>query len=241
MIEIVGLGKHYRPGQPVLDGLDLTLADGESAVLLGASGSGKSTLLRLIAGLERPDAGSVRLAGRVVADARGRCLAPRRRGLGMLFQDLALWPHLSALDNVRLGLQAAHGRNATERAIAMLAETGIDALARRRPHQLSGGQRQRLALARALAPGHRLLLLDEPFNNLDPALKARLLALLRERLRRDATVLLHVTHQLDEALALGGCVLLLRAGRIGAELQPADLADMTLETLERWYLDAVTA
>lgn len=233
MIEIVGLGKHYRRGQPVLDGLDLTLADGESAVLLGASGSGKSTLLRLIAGLERPDAGSVRLAGRVVADARGRCLAPRRRGLGMLFQDLALWPHLSALDNVRLGLQAAHGRNATERAIAMLA--------RRRPHQLSGGQRQRLALARALAPGHRLLLLDEPFNNLDPALKARLLALLRERLRRDATALLHVTHQLDEALALGGRVLLLRAGRIGAELQPADLADMTLETLERWYLDAVTA
>jgi iron(III) transport system ATP-binding protein len=240
MIEIHGLSKAYGR-LPVLDRLDLAVRAGERVVLLGPSGSGKTTLLRLVAGFERVDAGSIRVAGRDVS-RRGLHVIPRRRALGMVFQDLALWPHMTALDIVRFGLgpDRVSGGSAHDRALASLAALEIADLADRRPHQLSGGQRQRLALARALAPGHALLLLDEPFNNLDAAIKASLLSLLDRLHDQKPTAILHVTHQLDEALALADRILLLTGGRIPQQLTSPSIASMTLEDLTRWYLDAVS-
>lgn len=194
-----------------LDGLDLDVDPGELCVILGASGSGKTTALRLIAGFERPGEGVIELFGERVA-GEGTFVPPERRGVGMVFQDYALFPHLSVEQNVAYGLP--RGADRRERVREVLELTGLVGLGTRAVHELSGGEQQRTALARALAPGPRLLLLDEPFSNLDPSLRARVRGELREILRRAGTTTILVTHDQEEALSIADRVAFLWEGRV---------------------------
>ncbi|MDA8298368.1 MAG: ABC transporter ATP-binding protein [Actinomycetota bacterium] len=216
-LALSGLRKHFG-SQLVLDGVDLTVASGAFAALLGASGSGKTTLLRLIAGFERPDAGSVAIGGRVV-EAPGQRVAPEDRRVGFVPQEAALFPHLSVEANVAFGLP----RRRRLEAAALLELVGMAPYGRRMPHQLSGGQQQRVALARALAIRPALVLLDEPFSSLDPNLRAAVREEVGRILREAGSTVLLVTHDQDEALSLADVVAVLRRGVVAQCATPRAL------------------
>ncbi len=204
-----------------VNGVSFETAPGEILCLLGSSGCGKSTLLRLIAGLETPDAGRIRMDGRELSGP-GTFVPPEQRGIGLVFQDYALFPHLSILDNVAFGLRGDRAtRHATAR--AALARVRLEARAAGFPHMLSGGEQQRVALARALAPQPRLLLLDEPFSNLDRGLRETVrdetLAILREA----GISAILVTHDPEEALRIADRIVLMRHGRIEQDAAPETL------------------
>ena len=198
-------------------GVSLDVAAGESVVIVGPSGSGKTTLLRLVAGLERPDAGEIWLDGRMVARPGRNLVAPHERGVGFVFQDLALWPHLTARRNLEFVVASAAVPTSqrSERIEDTLRLCRIEArLADRYPHQLSGGEQQRVALARALVGAPRLLLLDEPLSSLDPDLRASLrgeLAALRLQLH---LTMIYVTHDAEDAAVLADRTVTLRSGRV---------------------------
>ena len=195
----------------VVENFSLSLARGSVGCLLGPSGCGKTTVLRAVAGFEPLVAGAVWLDGEAVSQP-GRMLAPELRRIGMVFQDHALFPHLTVAANVGFGLR---GRpDAAQRVQQMLATVGLDGAGRRYPHQLSGGQQQRVALARALAPAPRLLLLDEPFSNLDIELRERLGSELRAMLKAAGTTALLVTHDQHEAFAIADEIGVMNDGRI---------------------------
>ena len=213
--ELRSVSKRYG-GSLALRRVSLTVPAGGHTVLLGPSGSGKSTVLRLLAGLDAPDEGEVRIAGELAASGGRIAVPPHRRGIAMVFQDLALWPNLSVLDNVLVGLSGTRKPRAErrERARWALALCSIEALADRRPETLSGGQQQRVALARALAPEPRLLLLDEPFSGLDLVLKARLSdEVCRLAEERRFTILL-VSHDPFEAGPCCRTAVVLREGEV---------------------------
>jgi iron(III) transport system ATP-binding protein len=216
-VALEGVGKRLG-SSAVLDGLDLRVRAGAITAVLGASGSGKTTLLRVIAGLERVDAGRVSVAGRVVDDGRN-VVDARHRGVGYVPQDAALFPHLTARANIAFGVRRAGAAVAEE----LLHLIGLAGLGDRHPHQLSGGQQQRVALARALAIRPPLVLLDEPFAALDAPLRVELRRDVANVLARTATAAVLVTHDQDEALALADEVALLHGGRIIAEGEPAEL------------------
>jgi len=204
-----------------IDGVSFETAPGEILCLLGSSGCGKSTLLRLIAGLEAPDAGRIAMDGRELSGPT-TFVPPEQRGIGLVFQDYALFPHLSILDNVAFGLRGERAaRRATAR--AALARVRLEARATSFPHMLSGGEQQRVALARALAPQPRLLLLDEPFSNLDRGLRETVrdetLAILREA----GISAILVTHDPEEALRIADRIILMRHGRIEQDAVPEAL------------------
>ncbi len=208
-----GLGKRYGR-VPALTDLSLDVAPGEILALLGPSGCGKTTTLRLIAGLERPDSGWVEIEGRQVASPE-RFLPPEDRRVGMVFQHYALFPHLSVAENVAFGLPRRDSAEARERRVAeMLALVGLGALGGRMPHELSGGQQQRVALARALAPEPALLLLDEPFSNLDARMRTTVREEVREILKRSGSTAIFVTHDQAEALFIGDRIALLNGGHL---------------------------
>ena len=220
-LELTGVERRYGAVRAV-DGVDLSVGPGRTLALLGPSGCGKSTLLRLVAGLEPLDAGTVRLDGRDLAR-----VPPQRRGIGMVFQDFALFPHLDVAGNVGFGL-VEHGWAPAERharVAELLEAVGLPDLERRRPHELSGGQQQRVALARALAPRPSLLLLDEPLSNLDRALRDELTAELAGLLAGLDVQAIHVTHDQAEAFALADRVAIMRDGRIVQEGTPAALVE----------------
>ncbi|EYB67794.1 ABC transporter [Deinococcus phoenicis] len=196
---------------PAVEDVSLTVSPGETVALLGPSGCGKSTVLRCVAGLERPDAGQVCIGERDVT-----ALPPEARHVGLVFQDYALFPHLSVLGNVAYGprIRGARRAEAERRAREALALVGLEALAGRRTTELSGGQAQRVALARAVATGSPLLLLDEPLSNLDEQLRARLRSDLRDLFARLQAGVLLVTHDQREALAVASRVAVMRAGRL---------------------------
>jgi iron(III) transport system ATP-binding protein len=196
----------------VVDGLSLSLRAGQIGALLGASGCGKTTALRAIAGFEPVRGGRIVLRGTAVADA-ATSLAPEQRRVGMVFQDYALFPHLDVRGNVGFGLQRG-ARDRAARVDAMLALVGLPERARAYPHELSGGQQQRVALARALAPGPALLLLDEPFSNLDAGGRQRLAGELRALLKDSGTTALMVTHDQGEAFAMADAIGVMGAGRL---------------------------
>lgn len=196
-------------GRTVIDGLDLAVGAGEFLVLLGRSGSGKTTLVRTVAGLAPAAAGTIDIFGTRVNDPAPR-MPPDRRGLSLMFQNLALWPHMSLMEHV-LFAQAAPDRAA---AAALLRRLGIGALADRRPGEVSGGERQRAALARALAPAPRLLLLDEPWTSVDRVAGVVLRDLVTALCRERGLTVVMVTHDQEDAFAMGDRVAVLADGRI---------------------------
>ena len=200
----------------VLDDIDLTIAAGERVALMGASGSGKTTLVRTIAGLQGAVTGTVALAGRKVSDGHRSLAAPSRRRISLVFQDLALWPHMTAVQHLRfvLGDQSLTRRETDELALAALDDVGLGDRAGARPAELSGGECQRLALARALAPRPDLLLLDEPFASLDLPLKLEMTKLLRRRQEAGGFSMLHVTHDPLDALRTASRIVLLEDGAV---------------------------
>ncbi len=219
MLEVKGLAKSW-PGFGL--SLELSLAEGEVLAVLGPSGCGKSTLLRLVAGLERPDAGRLFLGGREITG-----LPPERRGIGMVFQDLALFPHLSVRRNIEYAprMRGLPRGLARETAEALAASFEISPILDRDPYSLSGGEQQRVALARALAARPALMLLDEPLSSLDASLRRRLRSEIAERIRRAGIAAILVTHDAEEALAVADRIALMRAGRIEAEGFPQELYD----------------
>jgi iron(III) transport system ATP-binding protein len=209
---IQGLTKSFA-GRQVLRGIDLTVASGRLVAILGASGSGKTTLLRLLSGFERPDCGSIRTSGRVLAGP-GSFVPPELRQIGYVAQEGALFPHLSVADNILFGLPRGQ-RRAGARLDELLDLVGLPRnYAPRPPHELSGGEQQRVALARALAPRPALVLLDEPFSSLDAALRAGTRAAVANALSAAGATALLVTHDQAEALSMAHQVALLREGRL---------------------------
>jgi ABC-type Fe3+/spermidine/putrescine transport system ATPase subunit len=234
------LGKRYGTHQALCD-VSFTVTSGENLALLGASGSGKSTLLRLLTGLEAPDTGVILRNDQPVSSPGRILLAPHRRGIALVFQDLALWPNLSAFANVMLGLAglALSGSEARTRTQEALRLCGIEELAERKPAALSGGQQQRVALARAVAVRPAFLLMDEPYAGLDLVLKSRLLAEVRAfAALQDITVLL-VTHDPLEALALCRSAVVLDQGRLVESGPLMDLLDAPRSELLRVFRDSV--
>ena len=212
-LEINALRFSYPGMPPVIEGFDLALAEGEIGCLLGPSGCGKTTALRCIAGLEPAQAGQIRLRGQVVSRP-GFMVPTEERRVGVVFQDYALFPHLDAMDNVAFGLRALPRSERRQRAAELLATVGLPGSGTKFPHELSGGQKQRVALARALAPRPLLLLLDEPFSNLDGDLRERLSIEVRGILKTQGTTALLVTHDQNEAFAMADAVGVMRKGRI---------------------------
>jgi iron(III) transport system ATP-binding protein len=202
-VRIEGLAKAYGDKR-VLAGLSLTVADGECFTLLGPSGCGKTVLLRLVAGFEAPDAGVVALGGKVVADASGRSAPPDQRGVGVVFQDYAVWPHMTVRDNVAypLKLSGVAPAELDTRTRTVIEQVGLAGLGARLPSQLSGGQQQRVALARALVAKPGLLLLDEPLNNLDANLREEMRFEIKALQRELGVTIFYVTHDQEIALAI---------------------------------------
>jgi len=224
---VAGLSKSFGTTE-VLTGIDLTVESGSLAAVLGPSGCGKTTLLRIVAGFERPDGGSVDLAGRTVCGG-SIDVPPEKRRIGIVPQEGALFPHLSVGRNVGYGLRR-RGSHQHARVAEVLELVGLGGYADRMPHELSGGQQQRVAVARALAPRPALILLDEPFSALDTGLRAEVRADVRSALRADGATAVLVTHDQEEALSTADLVAVMRAGRMvqaaaprALYLQPADL------------------
>lgn len=207
ILQLDGVSKWFGESQAVAD-VSLSLPQGILA-LLGSSGCGKTTLLRLIAGFEQPQTGSIEIAGRKVA-SNDCWIPPEQRRLGMVFQDYALFPHLTVAENVAFGLKKQE-KEAAKRLIELVGLTGLE---KRYPYQLSGGQQQRVALARALAPQPPLVLLDEPLSNLDVQVRLRLREEIRDILKATGTSAVFVTHDQEEALAIADLVAVMSKGKL---------------------------
>ena len=217
-IELVDV--HARYGDHVvLSGLNLTLRAGENVVLLGPSGSGKSTIVRLVLGFVAPTRGRVLLDGQTVAADGRTVMAPEERNLAVVFQDLALWPHLTVEGNLSFALESKGvPRDQREHRIReVLARVGLNGKERRFPGELSGGERQRVAISRALVQDPRAVLLDEPLSNLDAPRKRELMVMFRRLFEENHSTVLHVTHDLREAAVLGGRIAILEDGRVVQE------------------------
>ena len=202
-----------------LDSFHLDVHSGHLMTLLGPSGSGKTTALRLIAGFDRPDRGTISIGGERVVD-RDVFVPPERRRVGMVFQDYALFPHLTVARNVAYGVGKTRRRERVEETLRLV---GLDGKEGRFPHELSGGEQQRVALARALAPEPGVILLDEPFSNLDASLRARVRSEVADILRRAGTTAVFVTHDQEEALSMSDFVAVMHEGRVVQAARPADL------------------
>jgi iron(III) transport system ATP-binding protein len=222
-VTVTGQAKSFD-ATPVLRGVDLTVPAGALVALLGPSGCGKTTLLRSIAGLERPESGEVRVGERVLSGP-GSFVPPERRRIGMVFQDAALFPHLSVGRNVAYGLPRRDPHRA-ERVAAALELVGLTGFAERAPSTLSGGQAQRVALARALAPRPSVILLDEPFSGLDAPLRAELRLEVRRMLAASGATALFVTHDQEEAFVVGDEVAVMDDGAVAQQGDPTSLYEL---------------
>lgn len=223
IIEVKGISKRYKKTAAVKS-CDLQVASGNILALLGPSGSGKTTLLRLIAGFEKPDQGRIVINGRTVVDVDRSVWVPAEdRGVGMVFQDYALFPHLTVAQNVRFGLRNSDRAERRRRVEELLKLTELTHCAERYTHQLSGGQQQRVALARALAPRPGVVLLDEPFNGLDPDLRPQMRREVARILRHLGTAAVLVTHDQEEALGMADQVAVIRNGELQQVGTPEDI------------------
>ena len=221
VLELHGVRKSFG-SLVAVDGVDLTVSEHELVAILGPSGCGKSTLLRVVAGLLHVDDGEIRIAGRAVDDGVRR-VDPEARHTGLVFQEHALFPHLTVTENIAFGLRGVTRADRGRRCDDWLEIVGLAGHGRRYPHELSGGERQRVALARALAPQPSLILLDEPFASLDPNLRRRLRREIVDILRRTRTPALFVTHDQADALSAGDRVAVMRDGRIEQVGEPDEV------------------
>lgn len=222
--EIEGVSYSYSPGSAAVDGVTLAIEPGEVVALLGPSGSGKTTLLCLLAGFHAPSAGVIRLGGRVASDARVR-LQPRHRDIGMVFQGLALWPHLTVQAHLdfALGSRGVSRLERRRRTADVLDLLELRGAAHKIPSMLSGGEGQRLALARALVARPRILLLDEPLGALDRRLREKMLEVIRRIEEELKATMVYVTHDYDEALSIAGRAAILDAGKLLQVGSPEDV------------------
>ncbi len=219
MLECLEISKNF--GDVVaLSGFSIRLAQGRILALLGPSGCGKTTALRLISGFTSPDSGSIAIASRPVYD-NGTNVPPEKRRVGMVFQEGALFPHLSVEQNITFGLPRDAQRSS--RVAEVVQMTGLEGMTQRMPYELSGGQQQRVALARALAPRPELLLLDEPFSNLDPALREQVRRDVMTILRANAITAIFVTHDQEEAMYVGDTIAVMKGGRIEQQGTPEEI------------------
>jgi iron(III) transport system ATP-binding protein len=216
-VAISGLSKSYGAGSemPAVSGLDLTIRDNQFVTLLGPSGCGKTTTLRLIAGYIAPDAGTIHVDGRLVS-SKDTLVLPEHRGMGMVFQNYAVWPHKTVFENVVFGLRVRKVQNAKARELVdkALALVNLSGLENRMPNELSGGQQQRVALARSLVVEPEILLLDEPLSNLDAKLRERMRGELKQLQRRTGITFIYVTHDQAEALALSDYIAVIHDGKL---------------------------
>lgn len=215
--------QHTFAANKVVKGIDLDIAPGEVVCLLGPSGCGKTTLLRIAAGLEVVQEGAVNLDGQSIARPGKRHVPPEKRNVGLAFQDSALFPHLSVLENVTFGLKHLPSAQRRARALELLAQLGMADYAETYPHMLSGGQQQRVALARALAPTPKLMLLDEPFSSLDARLRDRIRDDTLHVLKKLGSATLLVTHDPEEAMFMADRIALMRDGKIVQTGTPREL------------------
>lgn len=211
-LQALGLIRRFG-GAPVVDEVSLSVAPGQVTCLLGPSGCGKSTTLRMIAGVERPDSGTIRIDGRSMFGP-GIDVPPEARSVGLMFQDFALFPHLSVAGNVAFGLRAMPSADRAARVGELLERVNLPGYAAKYPHELSGGEQQRVALARALAPRPRVMLMDEPFSGLDNRLRDGIRDATLDLLKASGTAVLLVTHEPDEAMRMADEIALMRGGRI---------------------------
>ncbi len=226
IIELLHVTRRYRNNKSsAAHDISFKVEEGEVLALLGPSGSGKTTLLRLIAGFEAPDQGEIFLEGREVGSGTV-FVPPERRGIGMVFQDYALFPHLSVAANVVFGLSHLNRRDQARKEDEILELVGLSSLRHRYPHELSGGQQQRVALARALAPDPIVLLLDEPFSNLDPDMRTQMQREVSSILEKTGSTAILVTHDHEEAFAMADQVALLNEG----ELEQHDTPEVIYHT-----------
>lgn len=224
MIEVKGISKAYAKTQ-VLDRVSVTLEKGAVLVILGASGCGKTTFLRLLAGFDRPDQGEIILDDRLVS-SKSFCLDPSERKLGMIFQELALWPHMTVFDNVAFAAEKlpVSKQDRADLVNETLNQVSLLNYAKSYPSCLSGGERQRLAIARAIISTPDIILMDEPFNNLDPITKAEILKLILLLKERFNMTIIYVTHNFDEVFNLAHRIVIMQNGAFRDELTKAEFA-----------------
>ncbi len=224
IIETQGVFFSYQ-ARPILQDVSLTVEEGHTTVLLGPSGCGKSTLLRLIAGFEAPARGVIRIAGQVVSRDGSVVVPPERRAIGMVFQDLALWPHMTVTATLDFVLRqvGCRGAERSQRIDTMLAKASLQSVAAAYPSQLSGGQQQLLALARAMITQPKVILMDEPLSSLDVALRDGFIETLLRRVKDDRLSLLYVTHDQGEAFALADRIVVMHQGRIEQAGSPEEV------------------
>lgn len=222
-IQLKNISKFYHKSlEPAVEQLDLEIEKGEIITLLGPSGCGKTTTLRMIAGFEQPTTGFIRIGDEIVFDEK-RSLPPEKRGIGMVFQDYALFPHLTIEKNVMFGLTKWKAKEKKERAQEVLELVGLGDYGQRYPNELSGGQQQRVALARAIAPRPQVVLMDEPFSNLDASLREKMRYDVTDILRRTNTTAIIVTHDQKDAFAVSDRVVVMNEGVIQQIATPKEM------------------
>jgi len=224
-VQIKGLNFKYKNSkEKILKDFTIEIEKGEIISILGESGSGKSTVLRLISGLEVPSSGLIRINDRVIVD-NNTFVLPEKRGIGMVFQDYALFPHLTAAQNIKFGLKKLNKKVKNKRLQEVLNLVNLEDFKDRYPYELSGGQQQRVALARALAPSPSLLLLDEPFSNLDADLQCKIREDLRKIIKQTGITSIFVTHDREDSKAIADRVVILKEGQIVRVGKPKDILD----------------
>jgi iron(III) transport system ATP-binding protein len=238
VVECVGVRKRFGATRAVED-VSLALEAGSILALVGPSGCGKTTLLRIIAGFETPDAGSVSVGGRIVA-ASGAWLPPEQRHVGMVFQDYALFPHMTVEENVGFGLKGYEKGSRSERITQAMEHGHVGHLTGRYPHQLSGGEQQRVAMVRAVASRPRVLLMDEPFSNLDPQLRAELRQEVKRVIKANGISLIYVTHDQQDAMSMGDTVAVMHQGRLEQSGTPHEVYERPATRFTATFLGAAT-
>lgn len=235
-VQITDLTFNYKNSRkPLFENLSLGFKQGEVTVILGQSGSGKSTLLRLIAGLEMPAKGSISIDRAIMNDSL-RFVQPEKRGVGLVFQDYALFPHMTVEKNIKFGLHKMSRKQKQIRMEELLALVGMEEFASRYPYELSGGQQQRVALARALAPNPSLIMFDEPFSNLDSKLQEQIRDDLKEIIKLTGITSIFVTHDEEDARAIGDRIVLMHDGKIQEAGRPETVFKKNREKLSLAYV-----